>query len=51
VERKLRFAGLRAERASLFDAARAGELPEDSVRRLVREIDLLETRYSTGPAH
>jgi CPA1 family monovalent cation:H+ antiporter len=51
VERKLRVAGLRAERASLFDAARAGELPEDSVRRLVREIDLLETRYSTGPAH
>lgn len=51
VERKLRVAGLRAERASLGEAARSGELPEDSLRRLVREIDLLETRYTVVPGH
>jgi Na+/H+ antiporter len=51
VERKLRVAGLRAERDRLYDAARTGELPEDSMRRLVREIDLLETRYTPASAH
>lgn len=51
MERKLRVAGLRAERASLGEAGRSGKLPEDSVRRLVREIDLLETRYTVGSGH
>ncbi|RAK52443.1 Na+/H+ antiporter [Phenylobacterium deserti] len=51
VERRLRVAGLGGERARLFEAGRSGELPEDSVRRLVREIDLLEARYSAGSAH
>jgi len=51
IERALRLAGLKAERARLYAAGRAGELPEDAVRRLVREIDLLEARYSSTPAH
>jgi CPA1 family monovalent cation:H+ antiporter len=47
VERKLRIAGLRAERDAITTATRAGDLSEDTLRRLTREIDLLEARYST----
>lgn len=47
IERQLRLAGLRAERAEIFRRSRTRELPEEQARRLVREIDLLETRY--GP--
>jgi CPA1 family monovalent cation:H+ antiporter len=47
IERNLRIAGLRAERDAIITAARAGDLPEDALPRLTREIDLLETRYST----
>ena len=46
VERELRLAGLRAERDELFRLARSRELPDDLVRRLVREIDLLEARFT-----
>lgn len=45
IERALRLAGLRAERTELYRLGRAGELSDDVVRKLVREIDLLETRY------
>lgn len=46
IERRLRIAGVRAERQSLIEAAREGRLEEGSVRRMVRELDLLETQYS-----
>ncbi|MEJ0035567.1 MAG: Na+/H+ antiporter [Gammaproteobacteria bacterium] len=46
IERELRVAGLRAERDELFRMARARELPDDLARRLVREIDLLESRFT-----
>lgn len=45
IERRLRLAGLQAERAELFRLARAREIEDDLSRRLVREIDLIETRY------
>lgn len=47
VERRLRLAGLRAERDVIYAATRAGDLDEEAARRLVRQIDLLEARYST----
>jgi hypothetical protein len=39
VERKLRLAGLRAERDELYGAARNKELSDELGRRLVREVD------------
>lgn len=42
----LRVAGLRAERAEIFRLARVGELEDATARRIVREIDLTEARYS-----
>ena len=47
VERELRLAGLRAERDELFRLARLRELPDDLVRRLVRELDLIETQFTS----
>jgi CPA1 family monovalent cation:H+ antiporter len=47
IERRLRLAGLAAERGEIFRRARARELEDDAARRLVREIDLLEARYAT----
>lgn len=44
-ERRLRLAALRAERAELFALAREGRLADDVARRLVREIDFVESRY------
>ncbi|MES1201122.1 MAG: Na+/H+ antiporter [Pseudomonadota bacterium] len=46
IERRLRLAGLKAEREAVFRAARGGDIEDDLARRLVREIDLIETRYS-----
>jgi monovalent cation/hydrogen antiporter len=46
VERELRLAGIRAERDTLFELARARMLPEETARSLVRDLDLLETRYA-----
>lgn len=46
IERQLRLAGLKAEREEIFRRSRARELPEEQARKLVREIDLLETRYA-----
>jgi CPA1 family monovalent cation:H+ antiporter len=45
IERRLRLAGLRAERDEIYRLVRGHRLPEDLARRLVREIDLLEVRF------
>lgn len=45
IERRLRLAGLRAERDTFFRLVRARELDDESARRLIREVDLLEARY------
>ena len=45
VERAFRMAGLQAERAALFNLARERKISDETARRLVREIDLLESRY------
>ncbi len=46
IERRLRLAGLRAERDTVFALARERSLSDESSRSLVREIDLLEARLS-----
>jgi monovalent cation/hydrogen antiporter len=46
LERKLRLVGLNAEREELFRLGRHRHIPDDLVRRLVREIDMLEARDS-----
>jgi monovalent cation/hydrogen antiporter len=47
IERKLRLAGLRAERAELYRIARSRKLSDEIARKLVREVDLLEARFGT----
>ena len=47
IERKLRLAGLKAERSEIFRITRARGLDDEAARRIVREIDLLEARYSS----
>ena len=44
IERRLRLVGLRAERAELYRIARSRELSDELARKLVREVDLLESR-------
>lgn len=44
-ERAFRVAGLNAERNAIFILAREGKISDASARKLVREIDLLESRY------
>ncbi len=44
-ERELRLAGLDAERRRVFELARHRQISDEVARRVVREIDLLETRY------
>lgn len=48
IERRLRVAGLRAERDELYRMARSGRLSDEVVRALVRELDLQESRYGTS---
>jgi CPA1 family monovalent cation:H+ antiporter len=48
IERQLRLAGLRAERDELYRLVRARQVPEETVRKLVREIDLLEARLTSS---
>jgi len=48
IERQLRLAGLRAERDELFRLVRTRHLSDELVRKLVREIDLLEARLTTS---
>lgn len=45
VERALRLAGLQAEREEIFNLARQGRISDTVSRKLVREIDLVESRY------
>jgi len=44
IERQLRLAGLQAERQEINSMARTGKISDEAARRLVRELDLLETR-------
>lgn len=44
-ERALRLAGLQAERGTIFEMARRREISDETARHMVRELDLLETRY------
>lgn len=44
IERELRLAGLRAERAELFRLARERRISDEISRQLVRNLDLLESR-------
>jgi CPA1 family monovalent cation:H+ antiporter len=46
IERRLRLVGLRAERTEFYRMARARRLSDETARKLVREIDLLESRFS-----
>ncbi|MGK2285676.1 Na+/H+ antiporter [Pedomonas sp. V897] len=48
VERELRLAGLRAEREELYRLARNRLVSEEIIRKLVRDIDLAETRLLAG---
>ena len=45
IERRLRMAGLVAERAELIRQSRARELDEIIARKLIREVDLQELRF------
>jgi CPA1 family monovalent cation:H+ antiporter len=45
IERKLRLAGLRAERDALFRLARTNKISDARSRELVRELDLQEERF------
>ena len=47
IERRLRLTGLRAERAEIYRIARVGLLSDETSRKLVRELDLLESRFTT----
>lgn len=46
IERELQMAALRAERDEILRLARSGKLEDDIMRRVLREIDLAEARYS-----
>lgn len=46
IERQLRIAGLRAERAEIRRLAHARDIDEATSSKLIREIDLQEARYS-----
>ncbi len=46
IERDLRLAALKAERDAIFGMARSGTLGSEAARKLVREIDLMEARYT-----
>jgi CPA1 family monovalent cation:H+ antiporter len=46
-ERRLRLIGLRAERTEIYRIARARQLSDETSRKLVRELDLLESRFPT----
>ncbi|GAB4061027.1 Na+/H+ antiporter [Uliginosibacterium sediminicola] len=45
IETRLRLTAMQAEREAIFRLARAEEISDATSRRLVREIDLLESRY------
>jgi CPA1 family monovalent cation:H+ antiporter len=45
IERRLRLAGLAAERAELVRLGRMRLVDEETARKLIREVDLQELRY------
>lgn len=45
IEREMRLAAIRAERAEIFRRVRARELGSETARRLIGELDLAEARY------
>lgn len=45
IEGALRLAGIRAEREEIYRLSRANEVSDESVSKLVRELDLQEARY------
>jgi CPA1 family monovalent cation:H+ antiporter len=45
IERRLRIVGLKAARDELFRLRKARRIDDEALRRMVREIDLAETRY------
>jgi Na+/H+ antiporter len=45
IERELRLVAMQAEREAIFELARHGEISDQISRKLVREIDLVESRY------
>ncbi|QTL02429.1 Na+/H+ antiporter [Aquabacter sp. L1I39] len=47
IEQQLYLVGMRAERDELYRMARAHEIPDEMARRLVGEVDLLETRFTS----
>lgn len=48
IERKLRIAALQGERDEIFRLARARQIGDDVMRKMVNEIDLAETREQQG---
>jgi CPA1 family monovalent cation:H+ antiporter len=48
IERRLRLAAIRAERDEVYRLGRNRKVSDEIVRKLVREIDLLETRYMSA---
>ncbi len=46
IERKLRLVALDAERKELYRIGRSGKLAEELTRKLVREVDLQESRFT-----
>lgn len=45
LERKFRLAGIKAERASVVERVRERQVGSVTAQKLIRELDLLETRY------
>ena len=45
VEREMRMAGMHAEREEIFSLARQSKISDETSRKLVREIDLVDARY------
>ena len=48
IDRSLRLAAFRAERAQIFRMVRKRELGSEPARKLIREIDLMEARYAVA---
>ena len=45
IDNALRLAGLAAEREAVFELARDAQISDETSRKLVREIDLVDSRY------
>jgi len=50
LERRLRLAALRAERAELYRLRAADQVNDATLRRLVREVDLVEAALTESPS-